>query len=166
MLVLLCTAAMLATCIMTLFFGRIELNPGASMDSLNFYSADVFYQNLEIQGTQGRAGYLQLHAIDYLFITQFYLLFSLLIANLLRKVNASKKIAFLCLVPLFAALMDLLENIFIDISILLYPQKIGFMGSAAGFFTLLKISSLYISFTLILVLLLIRALKMIRTKIN
>ena len=159
MLILLCTSAVLATCIMTMFFGRIELKPEAAMDSLNFYSADVFFHNLDIQGAQGRSGYLQLHAIDYLFITQFYLLFALLIAHLLRKVKAPENIAFLCLIPMVAAVMDLLENIFIDISILIYPQKILAMGTASGYFTLLKMSLLYISFALIFVLLLIRLVK-------
>lgn len=151
-IVLFCTSAVLGTLIITMCFNKITLDPDAAMDSLSFYTSDTFFKNLDAQGDAGRRGYLQLHLIDYLFITQFYLLLTFLLNLLLHKITNLKHLDLLCLIPLLSACMDLLENISIDISILLYPVKVIWLGSLAGIFTLIKISTIYITFILIVIL--------------
>jgi hypothetical protein len=64
-IVLFITSAILGTCLVTMFFGRIKLNPDATMDSLSFYTSDTFFKHLDIQGEEGRRSYLLLHLIDY-----------------------------------------------------------------------------------------------------
>lgn len=155
---LFCTSTVLGTLIITMFFNQIKLEPNAAMDSLTFYTSDTFFRNLDIQGETGRHAYLQLHLIDYIFISQFYLLFVFLINFIIRKIN-SKKIAFFCLIPFLSAGMDLLENIFIDISIVLYPQKIIWFGKLSGIFTLIKMYSIYVTLLLIVILLFLFVIK-------
>lgn len=156
------TSAVLGTLIITMFFGRIELNPDATMDPLTFYTSETFFNNLDRQGETGRRSYLLLHLFDYIFITQFYLMFSYLIGVLMSAVTVSRTLSYLSLIPLFAATMDLLENLFIDISILLYPTKITALGSASGVFTFLKVSSLYVTFTVIICFLVFMLLRRVR----
>lgn len=166
---LFCTSAILGTCIATMFFNRIRLNPEATMDSLNFYTSDIFFKNLDIQGEEGRKAYLLLHLIDYLFITQFYALFVYVICMLSRKINSATTISFLCMIPFLSAGADLLENILIDVSILLYPRKIPLLGTLSGIFTSIKMYSIYVIFILILILvslLLIKTVKKRKTGID
>ena len=151
-IVLFCTSAILGTLIITMCFNIITLEPDATMDSLSFYTSDTFFQNLDVQGDMGRRGYLQLHLIDYIFITQFYLLLTFLLNLLIRKIEILKNLAFFCLIPLLSAFMDIFENLSIDISIHLYPTKVIWIGKLAGIFTLIKISSIYITFILIVIL--------------
>ena len=162
-LILFLTSAILGTCIITMFFGLIELNSEATMDSLTFYSAKIFYKNLDIQGESGRRNYLLLHILDYLFITQFYFLFANLLALLARKISQSGKLNALCLLPFLAAIMDLLENISVDISILIYPDKFAIFGNLSGFFTLIKMCSIYAIFIILIVFLIIMLIKRIKT---
>jgi len=153
-LFLLLTSAVLSTFIMTMFFGQLHLNPDAVMDSLSYYNSDMFFSNLATQGHSGRISYLYLHVIDYLFITQFYTFFVFLIYMLSRRfINSRKNIEYLCMVPLIPALMDLLENISIDTSIFLYPEKIPVLGTISGIFTFVKMYSIYVVFIILMVLL-------------
>ncbi len=147
-LILCLTTALLASCLVTMCFGRLNVNPEASLDAMTFYTAETFYQSIEIQGDEGRAAYLRLHLIDYLFITQFYPLFVLIMYMLLHKLSTNRGLALLALLPLFSALMDLLENISIDVSIFLYPARIAVLGQVAGIFTFLKMHSIYLFFGL------------------
>ena len=155
-LILCITTTILASCLVAMCFGHLSVNPEASLDAMNYYTAETFYQSIEIQGEAGRTAYLRLHLIDYLFITQFYPLFVLIMYLLLHKLRTSRRLALLALLPLFSALMDLLENMSIDISILLYPTRIAVLGQVAGIFTFLKMHSIYLFFglTVLLVVLL------------
>ena len=165
-LLFLITSAILGTLIITMFFGRIDLKPEASMDSLNFYNSDVFFGNLDYQGETGRHAYLQLHLIDYLFITQFYLLFVFILSFLLRRIGSKDKTFYLCLIPIAAALFDLLENISIDFSILQYPLKHIFIGNIAGVFTFLKMALIYVTFVVIVFLLFALLIKTIKSAVK
>lgn len=164
--VLFCTSTILGLCIVTMFFGQIKLNADATMDSLTFYTNTTFFQNIELQGEEGRRAYLYLHLIDYLFITQFYSLLAFLTSILLKESAKFKRITFICLIPFLSAIMDLFENIFIDISILLYPNKIILLGQFSGFFTLIKMISIYISFAIIVSLFIVIAFKILKKAIT
>jgi len=152
---LLCMSSFfLATAIITKFFGLIELASSATMDSEMFYTSQTFYLNLKQLGETGRNSYLLLHLIDYLFITQFYLLLCFSII-LLLKIEKFKKVIFLAFVPFGAALFDLLENLAIDYSIIIYPNKFSLIGNLSGYFTYAKFIFIYFAFTVILLLLII-----------
>jgi len=163
-LILCITTTILASCLVTMCLGRLNLNPDATMDSMSYYTAETFYQSIEIQGESGRRAYLRLHLIDYLFITQFYPLCVLIMTLPLHKLSTSRKLALLALLPLFSGLMDLLENVSIDISILLYPARIAVLGRVAGIFTFLKIHSIYLFFGLTILLAVVLPIKALRAK--
>ncbi|MBN2737251.1 MAG: hypothetical protein JXR70_09745 [Spirochaetales bacterium] len=152
-LLLFLTSAFLAAAILTQFFGLLKLEPKATMDPLFYYSSDTFFNNIDAQGETGRQAYLYLHLLDYLFITRFYLFFALVIRLFLKKLNAPEKLGFLCLLPFVSAIMDILENLSIDISILIFPQKIVLLGAASGIFSCLKMLFLYVWFIIVVVLL-------------
>ena len=154
--------AVFATCIMTQFFGLIELNAEATMDSEMYYTADTFYQNLEVQGPEGRHGYIMLHLLDYGFMVFFTLLFIYTIYLLVHKVTKSESLKYLALIPLITGLSDLLENLCADISIGVYPDRILILGSLAGYFTAVKMYVLYFVFALLLVLAVMALIKGIR----
>lgn len=160
------SSAILATLLITAFFGLIEVKPEATMDSQMFYTSQTFYDNLKEQGEVGRRSYLILHAIDYLFITQFYLLMSFTIVLLLRKLTKNKKVFILFLIPLGAGLFDILENLAIDLSLIFYPQKVLLLGQFSGYFTFFKFIFIYIAFGLILLFLAMNIFLFIRKKVK
>lgn len=135
-----------------MFFGLLKLDTNATLDSLNFYNSNTFFNYLDIQGDAGRKSYLILHLIDYLFITQFYLFLSLSISKLIQKSDIKSSLTLLSLLPMLSGLMDFVENLLIDFSILYFPKKLIVLGDIAGFATALKMYSLYVVFTLLLVL--------------
>lgn len=139
------SSLILACCMLSQCFGLIKLNPDAVMDPLNFYRADLFFHHLNIQGQTGRQAYLIFHLIDYVFISQFYPMFTYLIQLFLRRLRITGLLRFTVFLPILSALMDLFENMSIDISIVLYPSKIMFIGDLAGFFTAIKITSIDIT---------------------
>jgi hypothetical protein len=143
-LTLFCTSTVLAVLLITALFGQLELKPDATMDSLFFYSADTFYFNLTWQSQPGRDSYLLLHLIDYIFITQFYLVLAGFSLRIFRKTGIKKKYEILALIPFLAASMDYLENICIDLAILFFPKRISILGTLSGYFTLLKMLSLLV----------------------
>jgi hypothetical protein len=155
-----------ATLVITRVFGAIELLPEAAVDSQMSYTSDVFYKYLEIQGSAGRAGYLRLHLIDYLFITQFYTALTISITLLLKKINVKKQIYYIALVPLVGGILDIFENVVVDSSILIYPNKMLFLGNILPYFTFLKFVIIYISFVLISLLVLFMTGKAIAKKLN
>ena len=158
--------AIFATLVISRFFGTIELVPEATIDSQMSYTSDVFYNYLEVQGAGGRVGYLRLHLIDYLFITQFYTCLAISIALLLKRINVKKQIYYISLVPLAGGILDILENVSVDISILIYPNKILFPGCLLPYFTFLKFIIIYVTFILISLLLLLMSEKAIVKKLN
>jgi len=156
--------AVFAMCIMTQFFGLIEVNAEATMDSETYYTAETFYQNLEIQGPEGRRGYIMIHLLDYCFMVFFTLLFIYTIYLLVRKIGKSESLGYLALIPLVTGVSDLLENLCADISIGVYPDRIPILGRLAGYFTAVKMYVLYLVFALIFVLAVIALFKAIAGK--
>lgn len=160
------SSTILGTCIVTLFFGFLKLNPEATMDSLNFYNSDKFFYNLEIQGVVGRQSYFLLHLFDYMFITQFYFLFVYLINLLIHKLSNKTWAIYLCLMPILPALTDFFENICIDLSIFLFPKKIILIGNLSGIFTLIKMQSINAVLIIVFVLFCILITKTIKNKLQ
>lgn len=155
---------MLAAAIITQFFGVITLNPNAAMDSLTFYSSNTFYENVAVQGPAGRQGYLYLHVIDYFFMVFLGLFLISLLYMLVKKVTHSAKLRSLALLPLLSFACDFCENLCIDISLIVYPNKIPVLGSLSGYCTAGKMYTLYIVFSLILILFLLVFIKALKQR--
>ncbi len=147
-------AAIPAAALYSMGFGLIKLNGDAVMDPLFFYNQKIFFTNLEIQGESGRISYLLLHLIDYAFISQFYKLLFYFLYLPQKSRNYVCKGFFL--IPFLSALMDALENILIDFSILIFPAKIPVLGNISGYCTMLKFSGIYITFLLLMYILIRR----------
>ncbi len=160
------SSVVLGTCIATMFFGFLKLKPEATMDSLNFYNSDTFFYNLEIQGKEGRQAYFLLHLFDYIFITQFYFFFVYLIYLIIHKLRQKIWTKYLCLIPVVSAIMDFFENICIDLSIFLFPNKIIFIGNLSGIFTLTKMISINVTLLVVFVLSCILITKTIKNKLS
>ena len=45
----------ITSCIVTMCFGRLNLIPDATLDSLSYYTAETFYQSLEIHSPPAAA---------------------------------------------------------------------------------------------------------------
>ena len=54
-LILCITTTILASCLFTMCFGRLNLNPDATMDSMSYYTAETFYQSIEIHSPPAAA---------------------------------------------------------------------------------------------------------------
>ncbi len=152
-LILLATTAVSASCLITGFYGLLNLDPGATLDPLSCYGREIFYSFLDIQGEAGRQSYLLLHLVDYLFITQFYPLLTIAVYKAAGKTGRSRIVSFLVWLPLVSAAADLMENILIDVAILLYPGRIEVMGTLSGLSTSCKMYTIYAVFLTIAVLL-------------
>lgn len=146
------TSVLTGTAVITQLFGLLQVDSLYALDPLAYYSSDIFYRFLELQGDGGRSSYLWLHLLDYLFIGQFYIFFVYLIQMLLPDKILEDRASLISLLPLFSASMDLLENLSIDISLLLYPGKWELLGHLSGYFTAAKFYSLYLVFLLTAVL--------------
>ncbi|MCK8058216.1 MULTISPECIES: hypothetical protein [unclassified Fusibacter] len=145
-----------ATLIITMFFGRIQLDANATMDSLTSYTSEVFHNSLELQGEAGRTGYLQLHIIDYLFMSVFYLCMAMTLQLLIKKVFTTDKVRYLALIPFIALLCDFGENVMIDVSIWMFPRQSQLMGVLAGYFTATKMMVINITLVVIAALVIAR----------
>lgn len=136
--------------IITKIFGYISIDSKYVMDSANYYNAATFIKNIEELGQKGRTSYLLLHLFDYFYIAFSYLFFAMLLYLLIRNNKNYHILKYIPFLPFMAGIFDLLENIVIDISILIYPGKINLFAILSGFFTTFKLWILYIVFILIL----------------
>lgn len=132
-----------ATFIVTMFFGNLQVVEDATMDSLTYYDAETFYQNLELQGETGRASYLYLHVFDYFFMVSFALFLITVIALLVKRIDKIQRVGAmkpLVLLPIISFGADLLENICIDVSLMVFPKKLGLLGEISGYASFIKMN--------------------------
>jgi len=132
------TSLLLLVTLNSSFFGFLNLDLSLVVDSSFYYSSADFFSNLEILGEDGRGAYRLFHLVDYLFLTQYTLLLALSIYLLLSKISLSSRFNWLLLFPFFAGFFDILEGVLIDISLTVYPTRIGFIGSILGYVTCAK----------------------------
>lgn len=140
-------------------FGVLAFDFNWIVDTKFWYNSVFFFRLLQEQGNFGRQSYLFMHFIDYLFITQISLCLSFSIILLIKKNFKTKKLDFLCLIPFLYAPMDILENLSVDISIGIFPQKILFLGQIAPYFTFFKTIFMDISELTVIILLIILLVK-------
>jgi hypothetical protein len=119
------------------------------MDAADYYTADMFYENLENLGESGRRTYLFLHLVDYFYIAFSYPFFAVMIYLVSRNMKNYKRYRWFLLLPLGAGVFDLLENIGIDLAVLFWPAKLPVVPFLSGYFTTFKMAILYCVFSLI-----------------
>ena len=150
-LILLTLSIIFATLIITQVFGLLNINPHLTMDASNYYTSSVFYENIEKLGVEGRKTYLLIHIFDYFYIGFSYTFFVFLIYMLIRNFKGYASLKFLLVPPLLAGIFDLLENIGIDLSIVIWPRKLKVISNLSGYFTTLKMKMVYLTFIIILI---------------
>ena len=116
----------------TKVFGMLPIAMEHVIDLKIRFDSSLVWQDIERQVAGGRDGYLVFHLIDYLFILFFY---PLLRQFALRIGGGGIVLPNLALA---AGLMDLLENIWIDVMLLMYPLQSSWMPLVVSAATTLK----------------------------
>lgn len=116
----------------TKVFGMLPIAMEHVIDLKIRFDRSLVWQDIEQQFAGGRDAYLAFHLIDYLFILFFY---PVLRQFALRIAGGGIVLPNLALA---AGLMDLLENMWIDVMLLLYPMQSSWMPLVVSAATTLK----------------------------
>jgi len=116
-----------------------EISGGTGMIDMQFYySPDTAYGMLNSMGMYGRSFYSKLLGLDIIFSLAFMFAGSSLITFLLENLKINHLWFKLNTLPLFRSLFDVLENCFLWILILNYPQKNRVVATIAAVMTTTK----------------------------
>jgi hypothetical protein len=123
------------------------------LDTTLFYTPEEAFANTASYTDAGRDVIRNFHVtVDLVNPILYSLFLVLLISWLFRNSFAQEsKLQKLNLLPLGAAIFDLLENICIFILFSIYPSKLNFVAWLATTGTMLKILCIYASFILVLI---------------
>jgi hypothetical protein len=104
------------------------------------YTPEEAYQLFTALGTAGRQAYRTLHLVpDMLFPISYALLFAFTGAwFLVRLLPLEHPLQWLILTPLISGLADILENLSLVVSGLLYPNRIDWLAQVASLLTKIK----------------------------
>ncbi len=127
--------------VLPMMAGRLTEYTGVAVspDTSFFYSPAELYQMAEAYGDAGRAFYVrQRYTFDLVWPFAYYFFFTSLITYLLARCKPGSFIRYANLLPLFAFLFDLLENISVSLVMARYPQSTAPAAALAPFFTAFK----------------------------
>ncbi len=132
------------------------------LDMQNYYNADDAYLLLQDFGEEGRKTQLLLLPTIDLFLPFILSLFGMVaITYLFRRMDGSNFInGKLAYIPMLAWLFDYMENFFIFLTVVNYPERLNSVAQIAGILTLTKT----IFYQLTLVTLVVGVFYIIRTK--
>lgn len=117
----------------------MKLSGGVGMIDMELgYSPAIAYGMLYNMGSAGRQLYSALLCLDFLFITVFMFLQSLVISKLLKKSGAAEHFKTLSLLPFAGGILDAVENIFILILLFMYPAELVLTAQISNIITILK----------------------------
>jgi hypothetical protein len=120
----------------------IEKHSGglAILDMRMSYTPEEAYQLFAALGTAGRQAYRTLHLVpDMLFPISYALLFAFTGAwFLVRLLPLEHPLQWLILTPLISGLADILENLSLVVSGLVYPNRIDWLAQVASLLTKIK----------------------------
>jgi hypothetical protein len=110
------------------------------LDMRMSYTPEEVYQLFAALGTTGRQAYRTLHLVpDMLFPISYALLFAFTGAwFLVRLLPLEHPLQWLILTPLISGLADILENLSLVVSGLLYPNRIDWLAQVASLLTKIK----------------------------
>lgn len=124
-------AAFLYLLMLTRVFGLLTLDASLLLDVRLKITPTIFFDAIAKQVAFDRDAYLVFHLIDYLFILSFY--------PFLRMIT--KRLFLRSLIPSFAFIAggaDVLENVCIDVSLLLFPTQVTGFALIVAVLTPLK----------------------------
>ena len=110
------------------------------LDMRMSYTPEEAYQLFAALGTAGRQSYRTLHLVpDMLFPISYALLFAFTGAwFLVRLLPLEHPLQWLILTPLISGLADILENLSLVVSGLVYPNRIDWLAQVASLLTKIK----------------------------
>jgi hypothetical protein len=110
------------------------------LDMRMSYTPEEVYQLFSALGIAGRQAYRTLHLVpDMLFPISYALLFAFTVAwFLVRLLPLEHPLQWLILTPLISGLADILENLSLVVSGLVYPNRIDWLAQVASLLTKIK----------------------------
>ncbi len=128
-------------------------------DSSFFYSPATLYSIAETYGEEGRSYYIRARYTFDVVWPIAYFLFLTTTVGLLFKPLRKPKWRWVILLPLFGLIFDYLENLSTSLVMNAYPDTLDLFATIAPFFTAIKWTSIYASFLLIPIGVILRILK-------
>lgn len=116
-------------------FGVLFVPNTAIIDFKLVYSYQTFVDSIQTLTSTQAKDYISIHIIDYVFMLSFYPLLGLLLSTVITQ---SSKHIYLLLLPVFAYMFDMTENIIIDIHLYHFPQIYPIIGHIIVWITPLK----------------------------
>jgi hypothetical protein len=132
-----------------------KTNSDFSPDTGFFYTAEEFYENMEIYQQEGRDFYILMRWTFDLIWPLVYTFFFLQVVIRLSKSCSKRKRKIIIAIPLLGSLFDLLENTFSSINVGIYPNESSFLFSLMQISSMLKWLFIFI-FPIIIIYLLIK----------
>jgi hypothetical protein len=110
------------------------------LDMRMSYTPEEVYQLFSALGIAGRQAYRTLHLVpDILFPISYALLFAFTVAwFLVRLLPLEHPLQWLILIPLISGLADILENLSLVVSGLVYPNRMDWLAQVASLLTKIK----------------------------
>jgi hypothetical protein len=128
----------------------------SSPDTSLLYSSDDLFDMAETYGEEGRDAYIVLRfTFDIVWPIVYFMFLVSLMSLLIKKLNLKEKYKYLILLPLFGVIFDFLENITSVVVMYKYPVEMIFFANLAPIMTFIKWSLIGISFSSIIILVII-----------
>lgn len=109
------------------------------LDLQMFYTPSHAYAFLDQLGVVGRAAYLRMLGLDFLFIIGYVLFNSIFIFLAFKLIcNKTNVMHSLCLLPVFTGILDIIENFVIIAMLQRFPEQIYTAARVAGCLTTIK----------------------------
>ena len=126
------------------------------LDLKFFYTAPQAYETLDLLGEQGRGIYLSILAADMIYPTVLGLFLAVTITFIFQHtLSPASRLYMLNVLPVANTLFDYCENIMTLILLKNYPSHLNAAATVNGFFTLAKNLFGFLSFSVLLISLLI-----------
>lgn len=120
-----------------------------SPDSSFFYTPETLYAIAETYGEEGRAYYVRArYTFDVVWPVAYFLFLTTTLGILFRPIRRSKW-GTVILLPLAGLIFDYLENLSTSLVMSFYPDQLDVFATIAPVFTAIKWTSIYASFALI-----------------
>ncbi|MBM7580896.1 hypothetical protein [Jeotgalibacillus terrae] len=120
-----------------------------SPDSSFFYTPETLFSIAEIYGEEGRAYYVRArYTFDIIWPIAYFLFLTTTLGILFKPIQRSKW-RYAILFPLSGLVFDYLENLSTSLVMSFYPERLDIFATVAPVFTAVKWTSIYASFALI-----------------
>jgi hypothetical protein len=136
-----------------------------SPDTSLYYTASQLYEYADEYGLEGRAFYdKQRFSFDIIWPLVYSSFLILSVSFFIKKNNLGSRYYLLLYLAFIGMIFDFIENIMTSIVMIRYPSQTPFIASIAGFITLAKWLSLFITFSFLLYLIVLYLIIRIKRK--